>query len=73
MQARRALRGVGWARLANGWRRLAWFVNGVLGANKYQQYLAYHRRYGHGEPLSESKFWRSEADRQDGETAGRCC
>ena len=73
MRALRALRGVRWARLAATWRRLAWFVNGVLGANKYQQYLAYHRQYGHGEPLNESKFWRSEADRQGEEIAGRCC
>ena len=52
------------------WRRLAWFVNGVLGANKYQQYLAHHRFHGHGEPLGEREFWCRETDRPP---TMRCC
>lgn len=56
---------------ATTWRELAWFVNGVLGANKYQQYLAHHRRHGHGAPMTEREFWRAESDRSVVED--RCC
>lgn len=61
------------ARLTTIWRRVAWFVNGVVGANKYQQYLAHHRRHGCGEPLTEREFWRAEYDRQGRQISSRCC
>ncbi|MDO4916494.1 MAG: YbdD/YjiX family protein [Rothia sp. (in: high G+C Gram-positive bacteria)] len=53
---------------------VSWFANGVLGADKYQKYLAYHRQSGCTEaPMSEREFWRDVSDRQERNPGARCC
>lgn len=53
---------------------LARFASGVLGADKYQRYLDYHRRSGCSEPLmSEKEYWRSLTDHQEANPGARCC
>lgn len=57
-----------WARAA------ARFGNGVLGADKYDRYLEYHRAGGApGEPMTEREFWRHYHDWQEANPQGRCC
>lgn len=61
-------------RLQAWWREACWFVNGVLGANTYQQYLAHHFGTGcAGQPLSERAFWRQHLDAADRRPEARCC
>lgn len=57
----------------SGWGTVIWFVNGVLGANRYENYLAHHRVRGCGEPLSEREFWKAEYARQGRHPGARCC
>ena len=65
--------------LVRWWRRLGGsramrFASGVLGADKYERYLEYHRRSGcSGEPLSEREYWRELSAHQEANPQGRCC
>lgn len=61
--------------LARQWARSALrFGNGVLGADKYERYLDYHRASGQaGEPMTEREFWKDYQDWQDANPQGRCC
>ncbi|MCT1368272.1 YbdD/YjiX family protein [uncultured Kocuria sp.] len=53
---------------------VARFASGVLGADKYERYLDYHRRSGCTEPpLSERQYWRSLTDHQESHPGARCC
>lgn len=60
--------------LASWWQRALRFGNGVLGADKYERYLEYHRATGSVEaPMTEREFWRDYQDWQDAHPEGRCC
>ena len=62
------------ARVGAWWRSAVRFGNGVLGADRYQRYLEYHRATGcEREPLTERQFWRDYQDWQDAHPEGRCC
>lgn len=54
--------------------RAADFDRGVLGADRYRQYLAFHARSG-GEqpPLSEKEYWRDYYRHQEEHPGARCC
>ena len=55
-------------------RAVAWYVEGVLGADAYRHYLAYHRASGcTSVPMTEREYWRDKLDRQDRHPEGRCC
>lgn len=58
-----------------GWlRRLSRFASGVVGADKYERYLAWHRTTGQsGEPMDRGAFWRHEYHRQAHNPGSRCC
>lgn len=50
------------------------FVDGVLGADKYQHYLEHHARTHPGQPpMSERAFWKDYSSWQDNNPQGRCC
>lgn len=50
------------------------FLEGVLGADKYEHYLVHHRTHHPGvEPMDVREFWRDYADWQDRNPQGRCC
>ena len=56
------------------WRRFTRFTNGVLGADKYESYLAWHRTTQQdGEPMDRAAFWRDEYHRQEHNPGSRCC
>ncbi|RKQ33635.1 YbdD/YjiX family protein [Kocuria tytonis] len=56
------------------WRAAVRFGNGVLGADRYERYLQYHRATGsEAEPMTEREFWRDYQDWQDAHPEGRCC
>jgi uncharacterized short protein YbdD (DUF466 family) len=60
--------------VAAGFRGLAQYLGGVLGADAYKRYLEHHRESGHQEqPMTEREFWRDRTDRQDNNPQGRCC
>ncbi|MDO4252078.1 MAG: YbdD/YjiX family protein [Rothia sp. (in: high G+C Gram-positive bacteria)] len=51
-----------------------WFARGVLGADKYQKYLAHHRgKDCSKKPMTEREFWQDYYDRQGKNPASRCC
>lgn len=51
-----------------------WYMEGLLGADAYRNYLAYHRASGcPSAPMTEREFWRDKLDRQDRHPEGRCC
>jgi uncharacterized short protein YbdD (DUF466 family) len=55
-------------------RRVLWWVRAVLGEHAYDQYLAHHRRCGHGgPPMTEREFWRARTEYQESHPEGRCC
>ncbi len=60
-------------RLAACWRAIAWWLGGVLGEHRYHNYLAHHHRHGHGRPMTEAEFWRSEYARASSQPSNRCC
>ena len=46
--------------------RVRWFANGVMGADKYQKYLAHHRASGCAHaPMTEREFWKDYTDSLD--------
>lgn len=50
------------------------FVDGVLGADKYQHYLEYHQRnHPDQQPMNERGFWKDYTDWQEKNPEGRCC
>lgn len=54
--------------------RARWFAGGVMGADKYQKYLAHHRATGcQHEPMTERQFWRDYTDGLDRNPGARCC
>ncbi|AKE40909.1 Protein of uncharacterised function (DUF466) [Corynebacterium kutscheri] len=54
--------------------KVTWYVDGVLGADKYQKYLAYHRQSGCTQPpMTEREFWRDHTDRMEKNPGTRCC
>ncbi|MDN5562498.1 uncharacterized protein DUF466 [Luteococcus japonicus] len=56
------------------WRRALRFANGVLGADKYERYLAWHRTTAQpGEAMDRKEFWRHEYHRQEHNPGSRCC
>jgi uncharacterized short protein YbdD (DUF466 family) len=60
--------------VAAGFRGLARYLQGVMGADAYAKYLEHHSVAGHGTPpMSEREFWRDRTDRQDSNPQGRCC
>ncbi|MDO4919245.1 YbdD/YjiX family protein [Kocuria sp.] len=62
------------ARLAGWGCRVLRFGNGVLGADRYDRYLEYHRACGnHEAPMTEREFWCDYQDWQDAHPEGRCC
>ncbi|HEY1158514.1 MAG TPA: YbdD/YjiX family protein [Arthrobacter sp.] len=66
--------GTGIALVANGFRGVARYLGGIMGADAYAKYLEHHKAAGHGEaPLTEREFWRDRTDRQDSNPQGRCC
>lgn len=53
---------------------LSWFASGMLGGDKYQKYLAYHRQSGcEHEPMTEREFWRDYHQRLEENPGARCC
>lgn len=62
------------ARLRAWVRAVSRFGNGVLGADRYDRYLEYHRARGApGEPMTEREFWRDYHAWQEANPQGRCC
>ena len=62
------------AAVAKGCRGLAWYFEGMLGADAYRKYLEHHQQVHPGEePLTERAYWREAMDRQDRNPQGRCC
>lgn len=62
------------AGMATGFKSVARYFRGVLGADAYDNYLEHYRRLGHQHaPLTEREFWRDQTDRQDANPQGRCC
>ncbi|MCW2763521.1 MAG: YbdD/YjiX family protein [Marmoricola sp.] len=60
--------------IAEGFRGLARYLGGVMGADAYRKYLEHHAASGHqGPPMTEREFWRDRTDRQDANPEGRCC
>ncbi len=55
------------------WSALRWWGSGVLGGSKYDGYLAWHRRHGMGEPMSEKDYWRHRSQHEEDHPSGRCC
>lgn len=54
--------------------RARWLANGVLGADKYQKYLAHHRATGcKHPPMTEREFWRDHTNRMEKNPGTRCC
>lgn len=50
------------------------FVDGVLGADKYQHYLEHHQRHHPDQqPMNEREFWKDYTDWQEKNPEGRCC
>ena len=50
------------------------FVDGVLGADKYQHYLEHQARtHPDQKPMSEREFWKDYTDWQEKNPEGRCC
>lgn len=59
---------------ATRWRSVNRFVRGVVGADKYERYLQWHRTTGQpGEPMDVKAFWRHEMDRMENDPSSRCC
>ena len=59
--------------LVAGFRGIAEYFSGVLGADAYKKYLEHHRASGHnGAPMSERDFGRDPTDRPDRKPHGRC-
>lgn len=57
-----------------GFRGIARYLGGVMGADAYAKYLEHHAVSQHdGPPMTEREFWRDHADRQDNNPQGRCC
>lgn len=53
---------------------LAWrYLKAVLGEDRYDGYLAWHRQHGTGEPMTAAEYWRSRTDHQEAHPEGRCC
>ncbi|WP_346845281.1 YbdD/YjiX family protein [uncultured Rothia sp.] len=53
---------------------MSWFSSGVLGGDKYQKYLAFHRQSGCSEvPLTEREFWQDYYRYQEENPGARCC
>ena len=62
------------ASLRQRWARFSRVCNGVLGADRYERYLQWHRSTGqHGEPMDRRAFWRHEYERQEKNPGSRCC
>ena len=61
----------------SGAKSLAWFVDGVLGGDKYAKYVAHHERLHETDEkcrlMTEREFWRDHTDRQESNPQGRCC
>ncbi|WP_245542802.1 YbdD/YjiX family protein [Pseudoclavibacter soli] len=56
------------------WAKVVWILNGMLGANAYQNYVDHHRQVHPGEPvMSEREFWRHKAAEEDRNPSARCC
>ncbi|WHS50687.1 YbdD/YjiX family protein [Rothia sp. SD9660Na] len=54
--------------------RIRWFASGVMGADKYQKYLAHHRASGcTHDPMTEREFWKDYTDSLDKNPGARCC
>lgn len=50
------------------------FIDGVLGADKYDRYLAHHSaNHPDLDPMSEREFWKDYSDWQERNPQGRCC
>lgn len=50
------------------------FVDGVLGADKYQHYLEHQARtHPDQKPMNEREFWKDYTDWQEKNPEGRCC
>lgn len=55
-------------------RSVRWFVRGVIGADAYERYLAYHERaQPDAAPMGEKEFWRAHVDARDTNPTTRCC
>lgn len=64
----------GLAAMARHWRRFTRVASGVVGADRYERYLAWHRNTGQtGDPMDVKAFWRHEMDRQERNPSSRCC
>ncbi|MFC9334860.1 YbdD/YjiX family protein [Arthrobacter sp. NPDC057009] len=60
--------------VAGAFRGIAWYLQGVMGADAYRKYLEHHAAAGHSTPpMDERTFWRDRTDRQDTNPQGRCC
>lgn len=60
--------------LRTRWRAFSRFAHGMLGADKYERYLQWHRTTQQpGEPMDRKQFWRHEYQRQEGDPSTRCC
>lgn len=54
--------------------QVARFMEGVLGADKYRQYLEHlAKTHPDAEPMSEREFWIDYTNWQEHNPQGRCC
>ena len=60
--------------LSHCWRGFRWYVEGVLGADAYRNYVDHlARTHPERSPVGEREFWRDHLDWQDRNPQGRCC
>ncbi|MCW4466856.1 YbdD/YjiX family protein [Glutamicibacter sp. MNS18] len=60
--------------IAQRLRQVKKFMDGVLGADKYDRYLAHHRANHPGTaPMNEREFWKDYSAWQESNPQGRCC
>lgn len=55
-------------------RRVARFVSGVTGADRYERYVEHLRRVHPQDPVpTRAQFWRSHYEEQERNPGTRCC
>lgn len=60
--------------IRRGLKAVAWYFEGMMGADAYRKYLEHHAATHPGcEPVGERQFWRDKYDWEERNPQGRCC
>lgn len=58
----------------NAWSRVRRVLDGILGGDRYQKYLAHHARTGcEHPPMTEKQYWQDYYRHQEQNPGARCC